>query len=116
MDLKQRSGLKGLMANRNKGQPSRDVPKVQVPASLPPPPSPPTDLGLQTNTNLRRKRTVDDLKEGEVGPQEEVKQQKKAKEPKDKRAKSVDSRDEALVRRGQHTWSPRLELDGAPIS
>ena len=46
MDLKQRSGLKGLMANRNKGQSSRDVPKVQVPPSLPPPPFPPTDLEL----------------------------------------------------------------------
>ena len=69
MDLKQRSSLKGLMANRNKGQFSRDAPKVQVPTSLPPPPPPPTDLGLQANSNLRRKRPVDDLEEGEVGPQ-----------------------------------------------
>ena len=116
MDLKQRFGLKGLMANRNKGQTSKDVPKVQVPASLPPLPSPPTDLGLQTNTNLRRKRTVDDLKEGEVGPQEDVKQQKKAKEPKDKRATSMDSWNEDVVRLGQRTWSPQLEINGAPIS
>ena len=69
MDLKQRSGLKGLMANRNKGQSSKDAPKVQVPTSLPPPP-PPTNLGLQANPNLRRKRPVDDLKEGEVRPQQ----------------------------------------------
>jgi len=46
MDLKQRSGLKGLMPNRNKGLTSRDVPKVQVPANLPPLPPPPTNLGL----------------------------------------------------------------------
>ena len=46
IDLKQRFGLKGLMPNRNKGPTSRDVPKVQVPASLPPLPSPPTNLGL----------------------------------------------------------------------
>ena len=85
------------MANRNKGQTSRDVPKVQVPPSLPLPPSPPIDLELQANPNLRRKRTVNDLQEGEVGPQKGVKQQKKAREPKDKRAKSVDSRDKAVV-------------------
>ena len=103
------------MANRNKGQSFKDAPKVQVPASLPPPPLPSTDLGLQANSNLRRKRPVDDLEEGEVGPQK-AKQQKKAKELKDKRTKSIDSRDEAAVRRGQRTWSPRLELDGAPIS
>ena len=74
MDLKQRSGLKGLMANRNKGRTSRDVPKVQVPPSLPPPSPPPIELRLQANSNLRRKRTVDDLEEGEVGPQKGVKQ------------------------------------------
>ena len=79
------------MANRNKGQTSKDVPKTQVPLSLPPPPPPPTGLGLQANPNLRRKKTVEDLEEGEVGPQKGVKQQKKAKKPKDKRAKSVDS-------------------------
>ena len=116
MDLKQRSGLKGLMANRNKRQTSRDVPKVQVPPSLPPPPPLPTDLGLQANSNMRRKRTVDDLEEGEVGPQKGVKQQKKAREPKDKRVKFMDNRDEAIVRQGQRTWSPRLKIDGAPIS
>jgi len=54
------------------------------------------------------------LEEGEVGPQK-AKQQKKGREPKDKRMKSIDSRDEAAYRRGQRTWSPWLELDGAPI-
>ena len=38
MDLKPRIGLRGLMANRNKGSSSKEVLKVQVPASLPPPP------------------------------------------------------------------------------
>ena len=69
MDLKPRSSLKGLMANRNKGQSSQDAPNVQVSVSLPPPPlPPPTDPRLQANLNLRRKRPVDDLEEGEVGP------------------------------------------------
>ena len=54
------------MSNRNKGQSSKDAPKEQAPASLPPPP---TDPRLQVNPNLRRKRPVDELEEGEVGPQ-----------------------------------------------
>ena len=58
---------------------------------------------------------MEELKEGEVGL-ERVKQQKKSKEPKEKRTRSVDSRDEAAMRREQRTWSPRLELEGAPIS
>ena len=57
---------------------------------------------------------MEELEEGKVGP-EKAKQQKKGKEPKEKRTKSVDSRDEAAMRREQRTWSPRLELDGAPI-
>ena len=90
MDLKPRSGLRGLMSNRNKGQFSKDAPKEQVPASLPPPPPPPpppsTDLALQPIPNLRRKRPVEELEEGEVGPQK-ANRQKKGKEPKDKRTK-----------------------------
>ena len=63
MDLKLRPSLKALMSNRNKGQSSKDAPKVKAPASLPPPLPPPTDLGLQANPNLGRKRSVDELKE-----------------------------------------------------
>ena len=57
---------------------------------------------------------MEELEEGEVDPQK-VKQQKKGKEPKDKRIKFVDSREEAAIRREQRTWSLYLELDGAPI-
>jgi len=112
MDLKLRSGLRGLMSNRNKGQPSKDAPKEQVPAKIPPPSS--TNPALQPIPNLRRKRPVEELEEGEVGPQK-AKQQKKGKEPKDKRTKSIGSREEAAIRREQCTWSLRLELDGVPI-
>ena len=90
MDLKPRSGLRGLISNRNKGQSSKDAPKEQVPANLPPPPPPSTDPILQPIPNLRRKRPVEELEEGEVGPQK-AKQQKKGKEPKDKRTKSINS-------------------------
>ena len=58
MDLKPRSGLRGLMFNRNKGQSSRDALKKQVPAKLPPPLPPSTDPALQPLPNLRRKRPV----------------------------------------------------------
>ena len=69
MDLKPRSSLKGLTSNRNKGQSSKNAPNEQALASLPPPPPPPTDPRLQANPNLRRKRLVNELEEGEVGPQ-----------------------------------------------
>ena len=58
---------------------------------------------------------MEELEEGKVGP-EKAKQQKKGKEPKEKRTRSVDSRDKVAMRREQRTWSPCLELDGAPIS
>ena len=38
------------------------------------------------------------------------------KDPRDKRGASVDSRDEAKVRRPQRTCAPRLEMEDAPIS
>ena len=56
-----------------------------------------------------------DLKEGEVGPQKGAKQQRKTREPKDKRAQSVESRDEAELCRGQRSWASGLEVEGAPI-
>ena len=73
MDLKQRTGLRGLMANRNKGSTLKEVPKIQVPPNLPPPPPLPTDLELHANPNLRKKRSVEDLEEGEVAPKKGAK-------------------------------------------
>ena len=115
MDLKQRTSLKGLLANRNKGSTSKDVPKTQVPLSLPPPPFLVTMVGLLLNPDLKRKRKVQEVKEGEVIPPKGAKQPKNVK---DKRAPSIESHEEsssAEVRRGVCTWAPRLELDGAPI-
>ena len=75
MDLKPRSSLKGLLSNRNRGSTSKEVPKTQVPPSLPfPPPLPPTDPRLKAIPNLRKKRTIEDLEEGEVEPQKGTKQ------------------------------------------
>ena len=55
------------------------------------------------------------MEEGEVGPQKGSRQQKKAREPKDKRAKSVESWDEVELCRSHRSWAPRLEVEGAPI-
>ena len=92
---------------------SKEVPKTQVPPSLPPPP--PTNLGLKAALNLKKKRPAEDLEEGEVEPQKGAKQQKKGKDPKDKKAKSVESREEAEVRQRQCSWAPQLEVEGASI-
>ena len=99
MDLKQRTGLKGLMASRNKGQTSKKALKAQVTPTLPhSPPSLPTDLELKAFPDLRKKSSAKDLEEGEVAPQKGSKQQKKSKDLNDKGAKSVESREEAEAR------------------
>ena len=91
MDPKQITALKGLLANRNKGSTSKEAPKTQVHPSLPPPPSPSIDLELHANPNLKKKRPVQNIEEGEVAPQRGTKQQRTTKDPKDKKANSVES-------------------------
>ena len=96
--LNPRKGLRDLMAERNKGLSSKEAPKSQVPPILPPfPVLPLTDLGLNAMKDLKKKRTVQDLEEGEVAPQKGTKQQKTTKDPKDKRSSSVDSREEQTL-------------------
>ena len=96
-----------LMANRNKRSTSKEVPKAQVPTNLPPlPPQLPADLGLKVNPDLRKKRQAKNLEKGEVGPQKGAKQQKKAREPKDNRTKSVESQEKTKLRWGQRSWAP----------
>ena len=109
MDQKKWLGLKGLLASRNKEGSSKEAPKTQPPV-IPPP----TNLDLLAMPNLK-KRPDHGLEEGEVAPRKENKQQKMAKDPRDKRGPSVDSRDEAEVRQPQRTWALRLELEGAAI-
>ena len=53
-----------------------------------------------------------------MAPQKGTKQQKTAKNPRDKRATFVDSREEqigAKVRLQHRTWSSQLEVDGGVI-
>ena len=101
MDQKKQPGLKGLLASRNKEGSSKEAPKTQPPI-IPPPPSP-TDLDLLAMPNLKNRSTDHELEEGEVAPRNDNKQQKVAKEPRDKRGSSVDSKDEVEVRRPQRT-------------
>ena len=107
MDLQPRTGLRGLLSNRSKGQSSKNVSKEQAAtkALAPPLPPPSSDVELQPMPNLRRKRQVEETEEGEIG-REKARPQKKGKEtkePQDKRTRSTDTRDEAATRREQRT-------------
>ena len=108
--------LRDLLATRGKDFTSKTALTSQIaPLS---PPQIPLNLGLKANSNLKKKRPVDTLEEGEVGPQKGTKQQKMAPEARSRRSQSVESREEqhrANVRMTQRIWSPRLEVDGAPI-
>ena len=72
MDQKNRPGLKGLLASRNKEGSSKEVSKTQPP--IIPPPPPPTDLGLLAMPNLKKRRPDNELEEGEVALWKENKQ------------------------------------------
>ena len=60
--------LRDLMKNRNKVPSPKDKNKSKLLVNLPPPPPPqlPTDLGLKPNPDLRRKRYIKALEEGEM--------------------------------------------------
>ena len=61
--------LRELMAAQGKGQTSKVPTKSQTPSNLPPAsPQVPTDLDLKVNLDLKKKRLVESLDEGEVGP------------------------------------------------
>ena len=80
------------MAARGKGQTSKAPTKSQTPSNLPPaPPQVSADLCLKVNPDLKKKRPVESLEEGEVGSRQGAKQQKVIREPRDKRAPSVKS-------------------------
>ena len=70
----------------------KEVPKTQVPPNLPPPPFSVTAVRLLHNPDLKKKRKVQEVEEGEVIPSKGAKQPKNVK---DKRAPSVESREES---------------------
>ena len=111
--------LRELMASKGKESTSKGASKSQIPLNLPPPPPQIlSDLDLKPIVDLKKKRPLEELEEGQVGPQKGTNYQKVVQEPWDKRSQSVDSWEEqnrADVRMTQCTWSPQLEVDRAPI-
>ena len=91
MDLKQRSSLKGLLANRNKRSTSKEVPRTQVPPSLPSPPPSMTAKGLLHCPDLKNERKTQEGEKGEIIP---PKREKQPKNIKDKRAPTTESKEE----------------------
>ena len=90
--------LKELMKSRNKAPSPKDKNKSKPPTN-PPPPSLqiPADLGLKRNPNLRKKRQMDTVVEGELGPSKGNKQARQIQDHRSKRSNSVDNREETLV-------------------
>ena len=61
--------LKELMKSRNKAPSPKDKNKSKSPANPPPlPPQISADLGLKPNPDLKKKRPMDTVEEGELGP------------------------------------------------
>ena len=100
--------LKELMRNRNKAPSPKDKNKSKPPTnpSHPPPSQIPSDLGLQPNPDLRRKRHTEIAEEGEFGPSKGSKQPRQTQDHRDRRSSSVENREEppmAQVRRPTRT-------------
>ena len=58
-------------------------------------------------------------KEGEMGPSKGSKQPRQSQDQRSRRSESVYSREKlpvAQVRRPTRTWSPKLKVDGAPMT
>ena len=121
MALKTGPSLRKLMKSRNKATSPRDKNKSKLlvnPPSPPPPPQLPADLGLKPNPDLRRKRHIEALKDGEMAPSKGSKQPRQSQDQRRRRSNSVDSREEppvAQVCRPTRTWSPKLKVYGVPI-
>ena len=86
---KNNKSLRDLLATKGKESTSKIAPTSQF--APPPPPQIPLDLGLKANPDLKKKRPVDTLKEGEVGPRKGTNQQKMAPEARSRRSQSVES-------------------------
>ena len=104
--------LKELMKSRNKAPSPKDKNKSKPPVNPPPPPPQIlADLGLKPNPDLRKKRPMDTVEEGELGPFKGNKQARQTQDHRSRRSSFVDNREEALVaqvRRPARTWSPRV--------
>ena len=90
--------LKELMKNKNKTPSPQDKNKSRPPANPPPPPPQVSaDLGLKPNPDLRRKRPVDTVEKGELGPSKGNKQARQTQDHRSRRSNSVDNQEEPPV-------------------
>ena len=71
--------LRELMSSRGKGQSSKAASQSQTPVLPPVAPQLPFDPSLKVNSDLKKKRPVETLEEGKVGPRQ-GKQQKTTRE------------------------------------
>ena len=112
--------LRELMKSRNKAPSAQDKNKSKPPVNPPsPPPQLLANLGLKPNPDLRRKRHIEALEEGEIVPSKGSKQSRQSQNQRSRSSGSVNSREELLVAQVHHTtrtWSPKLEVDGVPIA
>ena len=84
--------LKELMKSRNKAPSPKDKNKSKPPANPPPPPPRiPVDLGLKPNLDLRKKRQMDTVEEGELGLSEGNKQARQTQDHRSRRSSFVDN-------------------------
>ena len=85
--------LKELIKNRNKAPSPKDKNKSKPPANPPPPPPQiPADLGMKPNPNPRKKRPIDTVEEGELGPSKGNKQAKQTQQDhRSRRSSSMDN-------------------------
>ena len=90
--------LRELMKSRNKAPSPKDKNKSKPPANPPPPPPQIlADLGLKPNPDLRKKRPMDTVEEGELGPSKGNKQSRQTQDHRSRRSNFVDNREEAPV-------------------
>ena len=83
--------LRDLMKNRNKAPSPQDKNKSKPPVNPPPPPQLPTDLGLKSNRDLKRKRHIEAPEEGEMVPSKGSKQPRQSQDQRSRRSNSIDS-------------------------
>ena len=79
--------LKELIKNRNKAPSPKDKNKSKPPINppAPPPPQIPADLGLKPNPDLRKKRHIEAIEEGELGPSKGSKQPMQSQDQRNRR-------------------------------
>nr|XP_023914828.1 uncharacterized protein LOC112026382 [Quercus suber] len=113
------SDLKALLKTRGKKAEPKGTGTSRPVVNLPPPPPQVPDPSVKPIPDLKKNGPLEPEEREVVVPPKTTKQQKVVRDNMSKRASSVESWEEPPVvdvRRGQRTWSPKLELDSVPFS